>query len=148
MGYNWLICIAIFALVEAFTSQMVSIWFVAGSLAGLLAFLFGADTMAQFAAAVIVSAVSLVFFRKAVYNRLHIRENKTNVDALIGRELLVGEDIKNIRNEGSGKLNGIEWSLRSENGEDIPSGTKVTVKKIKGVTLIVAPVAEKKTVSV
>ena len=29
------------------------------------------------------------------------------------------------------------WSARSENGEDIPAGTTVTVKKIDGVKLIV-----------
>lgn len=138
MGYVWIGCIIAFAVIEMCTVQLISIWFVLGSVAGLIAFLCGANEMAQIAVAVAVSAISLILLRKFVYKVLKPKESKTNVDALIGKELIVDEDINNIINQGSGKINGIAWKLKSESGENIPSGEKVTVKEVRGVTLIVS----------
>jgi hypothetical protein len=49
----------------------------------------------------------------------------------------VKEDIDNIKNTGVGVINGVEWSLRTENGQHIQAGELVVVKKIQGVKLIV-----------
>lgn len=140
MGYVWIGCIIAFAVIEMCTVQLISIWFVLGSAAGLIAFLCGANETVQITAAVVVSAISLILLRKFVYGVLKPKGSKTNVEALIGKELLVDEDINNILNKGSGKINGITWTLKSESGENILSGEKVTVKEVRGVTLIVSPV--------
>ena len=43
MAWVWLAALVIFAIVEASTVTLVSIWFVGGSLAALIAALLGAD---------------------------------------------------------------------------------------------------------
>lgn len=140
MGYIWIGCIITFAVIEMFTVQLVSIWFVLGSAVGLIAFLCGAGNTVQIAAAIAVSALSLILLRRFVYGVLKPKNTKTNVDALIGRELIVDESVNNLTGTGSGKVNGIVWSLRSGNGSDIPKGTRVVINEVKGVALMVSPV--------
>lgn len=140
MGLIWIGCIIAFAILEMYTVQLVSIWFVIGAVAGLVAYLIGASVTVQIAAAIIVSALSLILLRKFVYGILKPKDTKTNVASLIGKELIVDEEINNILNSGSGKLNGITWKLKSSDDEIIKKGEKVKVNEIKGVTLWVSKV--------
>ena len=50
---------------------------------------------------------------------------------------MVVEDINNINGVGAVKINGLVWSARSGNGEDIPADTVVIFKEIRGNKAIV-----------
>ena len=50
---------------------------------------------------------------------------------------MVVEDIKNIEGLGAVKINGLVWSARSQDGEDISVGEIVVIKKIEGNKTIV-----------
>ncbi len=89
-----------------------------------------------------VSVITLLLFRPFIVKVLKPEQSDTNIDSLIGRRLIVTETIDNIKNEGVGKINGLEWKLRSDDGENISSGREVEIKGIRGVTLIVSPVKE------
>lgn len=58
---------------------------------------------------------------------------------VIGRTALVIEDIDNIAATGAVSVGGKEWTARSDTGVRILSGEVVTVLRIDGVKLIVAP---------
>lgn len=149
MGYVWIGCIIVFAVIEMATTQLVSVWFVLGSVAGLIANLAGADMIVQITAALVVSALSLVLLRRFVYRVLKPKDSKTNIDSLIGRELIVDEDVNNISDSGAGRLNGVTWKLKSADDDvTIPKGERVKVNEIKGVALIVSTVKDSKAVNV
>lgn len=142
MEFLWLGLAAVFAAVEGVTVQVVSVWFAIGSVGGMIAALCGASVTMQILIAAVVSVITLLLFRPFIVKVLKPEQSDTNIDSLIGRRLIVTETIDNIKNEGVGKINGLEWKLRSEDGENISSGSEVEIKGIRGVTLIVSPVKE------
>jgi membrane protein implicated in regulation of membrane protease activity len=71
---------------------------------------------------------------------------KTNVDAIIGKQVLVTEAVDNLNACGTIKLNGIQWAARSTSGDTIETGTLVTIDRIEGVKVFVTPVEVKETV--
>ncbi len=133
----WLVAIIAFIVLEAVTYQLVSVWFVIGSLGGLIAAALGANLPVQIAVFVIVSALMLAVLRPLSMKLLKPKGLKTNTDRLIGEDVLITEDVSNINETGKGKISGMTWTVRSESGEDIPENTVATVVRIEGVKLIV-----------
>ena len=68
------------------------------------------------------------------------KQEKTNVEGVIGSMGYVTEDVDNISAAGQVKLGGMYWTARSEDGHRIPAGTLVEVTKIEGVKAFVKPV--------
>ncbi|MCD8344846.1 MAG: NfeD family protein [Oscillospiraceae bacterium] len=134
---GWLIAIIAFIVLEAVTYQLVSVWFVIGSLGGLVAAALGASFGVQIAVFVILSALMLAVLRPLSMKLLKPKGLKTNVDGLIGGDVLITENVSNIEGTGKGKINGMTWTVRSESGEDIPENSVATVSRIEGVKLIV-----------
>ena len=84
-----------------------------------------------------VSIILLIATRPIVKKHINKKSLPTNADRSIGQAAVVTEEINNLLGKGAAKINGIEWTARSENGDIIPEGTTVTVTKIDGVKLIV-----------
>lgn len=137
MAFLWLALVAAFALVEGLTFQLVTIWFSIGSVGGLIAAVAGASVRDQIIIALAISAISLLLLRRFVMKFLKPKETKTNADSLIGRVIIIDETVDNIKNEGTGKINGLTWKLRSEDGAVIEKGEMAEIREISGVTLIV-----------
>ena len=64
---------------------------------------------------------------------------KTNVDAVIGSEGYVTEDIDNLKAAGHVKLGAMERTARSTSGQPIAKGTLIKVDRIEGVKAFVSP---------
>ena len=134
----WLLIAIVAAIIEGLTCDLVSIWFVPGALAAMLLSFFVDLIGLQIAVFLILSILSLVL-AKTVFRKYlpQARPQKLNADALIGEHAVVQEEINNLYETGSVKINGLVWSARSAaEGETIPSGAIVTVCEIKGVKLI------------
>lgn len=136
----WLVAMVVFAGVEAATVSMVSVWFVGGALAALIAQLLGAGPWAQIIVFVAVSACLLACLRPFVRRFVSPRKTATNTDALLGREAVITQAVDNLHACGALKLDGKEWTARSEAGEPLAEGTVVKIVRIEGVKLYVAPV--------
>ncbi|MBQ7801918.1 MAG: NfeD family protein [Oscillospiraceae bacterium] len=141
----WLGLMVVFLIVEASTVTMVSLWFAAGSLAAMIAALLGGPIWLQVALCLAVSAVLLACLRPMVRRKFTPKLKSTNVDAIVGTRGYVTADIDNVAAAGQVKLNGMEWTARSEGGEKIPAGTLVRVERIEGVKVFVSPVESKVT---
>ena len=133
----WIVMLVAFVIIEASTAQLLTIWFAVGSLAALIAQMLGADIWLQWLIFVAVSAIVVAATRPLVKKYARPKIQPTNADRCIGQSAVVTEDIDNIAGKGAVKLNGIEWSARSESGEIIKANKTVTVAKIDGVKLIV-----------
>ena len=137
MMYVWIAFIVIFGVLEAVTAQLVSIWFVIGAVAALGSYFFEASVLTQFIIFVLVSVIVLLITRPIVKKFTQTKAQPTNADSYVGLDAVVIEDIDNIHSRGAVKVKGVEWTARSESGDEIAEGEIVTVKSIEGVKLIV-----------
>ena len=139
MAWVWLGVLVVFAIVEASTVTLVSIWFVGGSLAALIAALLGAEIWLQVALFLAVSTILLISFRPLLKKYHQPKKVQTNALANIGKMAIVTESIDNLHGLGAIKLSGLTWTARSESGKAIEAGSVVLVKRIEGVKLFVEP---------
>lgn len=137
MIWFWAIAIIIFSILEAITAQLVSIWFVLGSIGGLITAICGGEIWLQIVIFVAISVITLLVTKPLVKKVVNPKTQKTNADRCIGETAIVTEEINNISSTGQVKVNGNVWTARSTNGEVIPTDALVTVDKIDGVKLMV-----------
>ena len=135
----WIAAIVLFGIVEAATVNMVSIWFVGGSLAALICDLLGAGPWFQIAAFLVVAGILLAALRPFVRKFVTPVKTATNADMAIGRSAYLTETVDNLRGTGALKLDGKNWSVRSVSGEVLPQDTLVTIVRMEGVKLYVEP---------
>lgn len=133
----WLIGIIVFIILEAVTYQMVSIWFALGAVGGLIAALLKMQFSVQMTVFIVIAVISLLAFRPLSKRLIKTKDVRTNSDSLIGKEVLITEEVNNLQGNGKGKINGMMWSVRSADDSLIPENEVVTVEDIKGVRLIV-----------
>ena len=132
----WLLLAIAFAVSEGLTVQLVSIWFAVGAAEAAL---FDVSWVVQLWTFVIVSAVLLIGTRPIAKNLLHVKKESTNADRFIGQVGVVTDPIDNDLSAGRARVGGLDWSVRSSDGADIPAGEKIRVLAIDGVKLIVEP---------
>lgn len=133
----WIIGIIAFVILESLTYQIVSIWFALGAIGGLIATAMGANFTVQMIVFLVVSVVFLICLRPVSMKLLKPRGAKTNVDNVIGKEVLITKQVDNIQGIGEGKLGGMVWAVRSSDDSVIQENEKVIVEKVEGVKLIV-----------
>ena len=97
--YIWLAAIIVFLLVEAGTVALVSIWFAGGALLAMIAAALGAGVPVQLAVFVLSSGLLLALMWPLAKKRINGRHVRTNADRLIGREVLVTEQIENLKGD-------------------------------------------------
>ena len=140
MVYVWLGLIVAFIAVEAATVNLMSIWFIGGSVAGLVCAILGAPTLLQFAVFILVSALLLALLRPLLKKYLRVKPSRTNADRLLGQEALVTEDIDNLRETGAIRINGVLWTAKSVDDTQISAGSRVLIDRIEGAKVYVSPV--------
>ena len=138
-AYCWLAAVILFVIVEASTAALVSIWFVGGSIAAMVAALLGASLPVQIVLFFVVSVAMLALLRPFIRRFVHPKITRTNAARLIGRQALVTETIDNLRETGAVRIDGVLWTAKSVSGEQIPEGTKVDILRLEGSKLYVSP---------
>ncbi|MFC2039021.1 NfeD family protein [Chloroflexota bacterium] len=92
----------------------------------------------SWALALIVTTVICIVYiflgRRYIHNRMAIKTEKTNIDALIGRKARVLKGIS-AGSDGRVQLGNDRWRARAE--EQISEGDEVEITGINGTTLIV-----------
>ncbi len=141
MQIMWLVLLVVFAVGEAATVGLTSIWFAAGSLAALIAALLGGPLWVQLTLFLAVSLLCLVAARPLAKRHLNSKVEPTNADRVIGETAQVIEDVDNIHGKGAVVIRGMTWSARSQDGGSITTGTMVRVLRIEGVKVFVEPIA-------
>ncbi|WP_308857809.1 NfeD family protein [uncultured Oscillibacter sp.] len=137
MIWIWLGAMVLFGVVETLTAGLVSIWFVAGAAAALLADLAHASVTVQLVLFAVVSAVALAVTRPLVRKFTAGRTVPTNADRLLGQTVKVTETIDNENAAGAVYADGKTWSARSADGAVIPAGEMVCIRQMQGVKLLV-----------
>lgn len=144
----WLGAIVFFGVVEGVTAGLVSIWFVLGAAAALIAALLNATLTVQFAVFLIVSALALVATRPLVKKLRAGKPVPTNLDRVIGAAGRVTETVDNSIASGAVYVDGKTWTARSADGSILPKGQTVRIVKMEGVKLFVEKSNERENVQV
>ena len=133
----WIAAIVIFGVVEAATAGLTSIWFVLGSVAGLIAAVCNGPIWLQVSLFFVVSIATLAATRPLVAKLMKKDIKPTNADRVLGGAARVTERIDNDVPTGAVYIDGKTWSARSSTGEIIEPDAMVRVVRMEGVKLYV-----------
>ena len=138
----WLVLMIVFLVTEAATTTLVSIWFAAGALAGMIIAAIGLPIWLQILVFLAVSGIILLLAKPLMERMVNQQTVKTNADRVIGALGNAVEDIDNLSAKGQVDVLGQLWSARSESGSPIPKGSTIRVISIQGVKLLVEKIEE------
>lgn len=137
MAMAWLVIMIVLVVIEVITLGLVCIWFAGGALAGALVAVFGGPWWLQLSAFVVVTAVLLIFTKPVAKKYFTDKIQKTNSEDLIGKKVMVTEDVDNVQATGAAVASGLEWTARSVQDEvTFKKGEIALVKSIEGVKLM------------
>ena len=124
--------------VEAVTSELVSIWFMPASIIALVLAICRVNFGIQILIFAIATVLFMLLFRQILKRKIKRNPNTvTNADALIGEKAIVIVPIDNVNAVGQVKIKGQIWSAKMKNtSEIVEPNTLVTVTAIEGVKLV------------
>lgn len=134
----WLGLFVALLIIEIFTMGLTTIWFAGGALVAVFLAFIGFTIPVQVIAFLLVSILLLILTRPIAVKFFNQERQRTNVESLIGMKAIVLEDIDTLRGTGRAEVNGLEWSAKTDNTDEIiEAGTVVVIEGIQGVKLIV-----------
>lgn len=134
---TWLIIFAACLVIEIITLGLTTIWACGGALIAMIIAFFSGSLALQVVAFLIVTTILFFTTRPLAKKHMDNKLEKTNVESLIGKHVIVSADIDNLKSQGQVMIGGVEWTARSKNGDTIESGTEVVIDEISGVKVIV-----------
>lgn len=137
-GWIWISIIVAAILVEAFTEQLISIWFVPGSIVATILDFVEVGIIWQILVVLVLAAAGIVLTKTVLLKKTTLIPNvKTNIEAIIGERCVVTEKIDNYAGNGQVKIKGQIWSARGVNEDDVfEEGELLNVVAIEGVKVI------------
>lgn len=132
----WLAIIVVCMVVEALTLEMVSVWFILGSLVALILAGCGVPVMYQVLTAIILSLICMFSFRRLALKLLKKDNQKLNMERTFGERTKLLTPITED-NLGTIKINGIVYNAKTEDGTCINAGVEVELIKLEGNKYIV-----------
>lgn len=134
----WVLVLIISLLAEIATTALLSVWFVCGSIAALIAYLMGAPASVQYICFFGISALSFLLIRPVLKKSGHgSNELLDNVERYIGKCAQVTEPIDNIHGTGRVVYNGVSWAARSDDDAITIKDGFVIITEVNGSKLTV-----------
>ncbi|MGP1441165.1 MAG: NfeD family protein [Anaerovoracaceae bacterium] len=135
--FIWVVLIAVFGIIEAFTLGLTTIWFAGGALVTSLISLVTDNFMVQVLVFLLVSLASVFFVRPLAKTKFNNKLIMTNVDALVGS---IGRAKSVITKDEAGtvRADNKDWTaVLADGSESVAAGEDVKVIEIRGVKLVV-----------
>ena len=140
MQLFWLIIIILLSIIEAFTINLVSIWFIVSGIITLVISLFTNNIIIQIAVFILLGVILLLSTKNILQKYLTSKTERTNYDRIIGMNGIVTEKItKNTI--GEVKVDGKLWSAYAD--KTISKDSIVVVLEINSTKIKVKEVEEK-----
>ncbi|NLM33304.1 MAG: NfeD family protein [Acholeplasmataceae bacterium] len=137
----WIVLLIILVGIEFATQDLVSIWFIIGSIGAIICAAFNLSFLEQFFVFLGISII-LLFATRPLTKKFMKREIvRTNFDRLVGMTAIVTKDIK--KDElGEVKVEGLYWRAYSPVGDEFKEGERVYINAINGTKLVVSKIEE------
>jgi len=141
----WLSIFVLALIVEFATSELVSVWFCAGSLGALIfTFIPGVPFFVEIIVFFVISA-TLLFALRPLSRKLmakKIGDTSMNIDAIIGKKGIIIKPIKPLES-GEVRIDSVIWTCLSEDDDEtILNESVVKVTKVVGNRLYVKKLNE------
>ena len=129
----WLIATAVLVIIELMTGMVASFCLAIGCLASMIVSLFSISVNMQLLALAIGTILSFIFLAPVIRKWQQQKGEKnpkaqnSNMDALIGRIVVVTQTIPADCELGRIRIDGDNWQARSISGAEIEEGRRVKV---------------------
>lgn len=137
MMFIWLTVIVVTLIIEIITQGLTTIWFSIGAAAAAIANNWEPPLWIQIAIFCVVSILFMLLARPFAQRMMRNTITPTNIDQLLHEEGVVVEEINAEKQTGHIRLRDVEWIAISDDGEVIPVGEQVAIRRIEGVKLYV-----------
>jgi len=139
LWHIWLIVALICFIMEIFVPSFVLFNFGIGAVIGSFAAGLNLSLEWQILFFSVGTLVSFFLIRPAMKRFAYNRSDgfKTNMEAMVGKQATVSEEINNENNLGRVLLDGDNWKARSLGNEIIPQGSLVEIVQLNSIVLIV-----------
>ncbi len=140
-AYMWVVWLVVFVaalIIEGMSSELVSIWFAAGSIVSLIvSFIPEVAWWIQLIIFAVISVASLVCLRPIIHKALKRTVVSSNVDELIHKKGRMTKGCDEF-NHGEVKVGGVLWTAyASDEKTPISEGATVEILAIEGNKLVV-----------
>ncbi len=133
----WLSLAIVLGLIEASTSNLITLWPAISAVFTAIFAALGLDNMWLSVIFVSVSAILLICTRPLVKRFVTKKAVATNADRIIGADGIVICRIDPVENTGQVKILGQIWSAKARTNSIIEENAKVTVVALEGVKAVV-----------
>lgn len=137
MTIIWFALFIGFLIFEVCTMGLYTIWFSIGALAATGVSMGGGPIWLQIVVFFLLSLLLLIFTRPLAMKYFNKNRTKTNIDAMLGKAVLVTQEIDNQKTQGEVLYEGMPWSARSMEDTVIPKGSRVRIESVEGVKVLV-----------
>ncbi|OHD53270.1 MAG: hypothetical protein A2014_05080 [Spirochaetes bacterium GWF1_49_6] len=135
--YIWMIIGVALIVIEIFTPGFFMLLpGIAGIVAGVVA-IWVPSLAIQLAVFIVLSAGLIIFLRPLVLKMNGKNQQETNADGMIGKVVLVTEDIDNKTDKGYIKCYSDHFPARSESGTSFVKGEMVRIVRMEGIKVFV-----------
>lgn len=142
----WIAVIVALIVIDVITANeaitKVSLFFIAGAVAALVLSLVQVPEILQGVVFFLIAGIAFFLLRPMIRKNVPLKLQFTNIEAIPGKYAPVTIAIDNVAGVGQIKMDGMEWSARSTDGQPIEEGTVVCVHHVEGCKAFVFPVAE------
>ncbi len=135
----WIILGLSLLILELFISGFLVACFGISALLTAVTVAFGASFTVQLIVFGVLNIIFLYLLRPVLQKHFMGKEVKSCVDALIGKEIKLQEDLLPNKDFAEQKINGDVWRVRAKDEMTIEAGTRVRIIELDGLTLIVEP---------
>ncbi len=132
----WIAVIIIAVILEIITVDLVSIWFGAGALGALIAYLLGATQEIQIITCLAITIICLIFTRPLAKKYMKTNTVRTNYDRIIGKQAVVISPIS-PNQKGEVKVLSAIWSAVDVDNGSLAKNEFCEVIAIEGAHVIV-----------
>lgn len=138
MWLVWFIVGVLLMVLEIFTTSFFTFLIGISCFSAGITALITKNLIPQFIVFIIFLVVLLIFVRPLIQKYFFGKnQKKSNIDALIGKVVMVDTEINNLENSGYIKDGADYWKAKSEDGSIIKKGEIVTITSFEGITATV-----------
>jgi membrane protein implicated in regulation of membrane protease activity len=138
ISWIWVGIFVVLVVIEAATQGLTTIWGAASALIMVFISQTGMNIGWQILLFLVMTLGFVVTTRPVLVKKLKVGNNRTNVDTMIGEEVIVTKAISTFEKGEARSKNGVIWSVTSTNGTNIGEGAVCTVQSVEGNTLRIA----------
>ena len=138
ISWIWVGIFVVLVVIEAATQGLTTIWGAASALIMVFISQTGMNIGWQILLFLVMTLGFVVTTRPVLVKKLKVGNNRTNVDTMIGEQVIVTKAVSTFEKGEARSKNGVIWSVTSTDGTDIGEGAVCTVQSVEGNTLRIA----------